>query len=84
MENLVPLDCLVPRGLEHALTKRAEVSGLPVDQLVQNALAQYLGTPLHTLFQVSTSGSLVAGVYDGAVSVGALLRHGDFGLEAVS
>jgi hypothetical protein len=32
-------------------------------------LAEYLGTPIHTLFQVSTSGALVAGIYAGVVSV---------------
>jgi acetolactate decarboxylase len=36
--------------------------------------------PHHTLFQVSTSGSLVKGMYQSAVSVGALKRHGNFGL----
>ncbi|HYZ17219.1 MAG TPA: acetolactate decarboxylase [Candidatus Acidoferrum sp.] len=36
--------------------------------------------PESTLFQVSTSRSLVAGVYDGVVSVADLLHHGDFGL----
>ena len=59
-------------------------TGLPVDHLVQTALAQYLGTSFHTLFQVSTSGSLVAGVFDGAVSVEELLRHGDFGLGTLA
>jgi acetolactate decarboxylase len=35
---------------------------------------------LHNLFQVSTSGALVTGVNAGAISVQALLLHGDFGL----
>ena len=34
----------------------------------------------HTLFQVSTSGALVAGVYDREVTVKSILEHGDFGL----
>ena len=34
----------------------------------------------HTLFQVSTSGALVAGVFSGAVSCRTLLDHGDFGV----
>jgi acetolactate decarboxylase len=34
----------------------------------------------HTLFQVSTSGALVAGLFSGVVSCRALLQHGDFGL----
>ena len=33
-----------------------------------------------TLFQVSTSGALVAGLYQGAVSTAVVLQHGDFGL----
>lgn len=35
---------------------------------------------LHTLYQVSTSGALVQGVYERAVSSRVLLNHGDFGL----
>ena len=37
-------------------------------------------TVTHTLFQVSTSGALVAGVFSGAVSCRTLLDHGDFGV----
>jgi acetolactate decarboxylase len=37
-------------------------------------------TPTHTLFQVSTSGALVAGVYSGMISTEKILQHGDFGL----
>ena len=55
-------------------------SNLSVDELVAKALSEYLKVPLHTLFQVSTSGALVKGIYQGAVSTGELLRHGDFGL----
>jgi acetolactate decarboxylase len=43
-------------------------------------LSQYLAVPVHTLFQVSTSGALVAGVYDREVSAKSILEHGDFGL----
>src|SRR5580700_8931393 len=51
------------------------------DHIVSVALSQWLETPvLHTLFQVSTSAALVEGVYQGAVRVSRLLRHGDFGL----
>ena len=35
---------------------------------------------LHTLFQVSTSRSLVAGKYGGVITCEKLLEHGDFGL----
>jgi acetolactate decarboxylase len=36
--------------------------------------------PVHTLFQVSTTGTLVAGLFGGAVSAAVILQHGDFGL----
>jgi acetolactate decarboxylase len=50
------------------------------DHIVAEALSQSLDTPIHTLFQVSTSAALVEGVYQGAVRVSRLLGHGDFGL----
>ncbi len=50
------------------------------DHIVARALSEYLATPLHTLFQVSTSAALVEGIYQGAVRVSRLLQHGDFGL----
>lgn len=62
------------------LTRRAETNGRAVSSLVSEALASYLGAPLHTLFQVSTSGSLVEGVYSEAVTCATILQHGDFGL----
>src|ERR1700740_1029161 len=34
----------------------------------------------HTLYQVSTATALVEGIYQGAVRVGTLRKHGDFGL----
>jgi acetolactate decarboxylase len=74
------LTCSIPSSLESALERRREQTGASTTQIVQTALAQYFGTPLHTLFQVSTSGSLVAGVFDGAVTVADIERHGDFGL----
>jgi len=55
-------------------------SGAPRDHLVERALSEYLGVEHHTLYQVSTAGALVEGVYQGAVSVGMVREHGDFGL----
>jgi acetolactate decarboxylase len=63
-----------------ALHEQARRSGAPVDHLVNRALAEFLGVGHHTLYQVSTAGALVEGVYQGAVSVGLLREHGDFGL----
>jgi acetolactate decarboxylase len=63
-----------------ALHEHARTSGAPVDHLVERALAEFLGVEHHTLYQVSTAGALVEGVYQGAVSVGVVREHGDFGL----
>jgi acetolactate decarboxylase len=70
----------IPVSLELALKDEIAKTGTDESSIVITALAQYLKTPVHTLFQVSTSGALVAGVYSGAVSVGSLLHHGDTGL----
>jgi acetolactate decarboxylase len=63
-----------------ALDELVRSSGAPRDHLVERALAEYLGVEHHTLYQVSTAGALVEGVYQGAVSVGMVREHGDFGL----
>jgi acetolactate decarboxylase len=48
--------------------------------LVDRALRELLGVETHSLYQVSTAGALVEGLYQGAVSVGVVREHGDFGL----
>jgi acetolactate decarboxylase len=63
-----------------ALEALVRTSGAPRDHLVERALAEYLGIEHHTLYQVSTAGALVEGIYQGAVSVGLVREHGDFGL----
>jgi len=74
------LDMAIPASLKAALdTEVTRIKGTP-SSVVTAALSQYLGVPVHTLFQVSTSGALVAGVYDREVSVKSILEHGDFGL----
>jgi acetolactate decarboxylase len=74
------LNTIVPASLLSALHAEARRTGQTASSVVTAALAQYLGTPIHTLFQVSTSGALVAGIYSGVVSVQSILTHGDFGL----
>src|SRR5271168_3453529 len=59
---------------------RAASGGESLSHIVTVALSQYLNKPIHTLFQISTSGALVAGIYSGAVSSGLILEDGDFGL----
>ncbi len=51
-----------------------------MDHLVRSALADYLQVEHGTLFQVSTAGALVEGLYRGEVTIGDLREHGDFGL----
>ena len=72
--------CNVPDSLYKALVQTMSKDQVSCDQILADALSQYLGKPLHTLFQVSTSAALVEGLYQGAVQVSRLLRHGNFGL----
>ena len=63
-----------------ALSEMSVRSGAPVGHLVNRALSEFLGVGHHTLYQVSTAGALVEGVYQGAISVATVREHGDFGL----
>jgi acetolactate decarboxylase len=74
------ITCNLPDSLYDALVERMEADKANCDHVVSMALSQCLGRPIHTLFQVSTSAALVEGLYQGAVRVLRLLRHGDFGL----
>jgi acetolactate decarboxylase len=74
------LRCRIPAGLWDALEHRSRETGEPVRHLVAAALADFLDVDHQTIFQVSTVGALVEGVYEGAVRVGTLREHGDFGL----
>jgi acetolactate decarboxylase len=74
------LDTTIPTSLKAALDAEVARTKRTLSSVVTAALSEYLGVPVHTLFQVSTSGALVAGVYDREVSVKAILEHGDFGL----
>jgi acetolactate decarboxylase len=74
------ITCSLPDSLYGALVERMGTDKTSCDHVVSMALSQSLGRPIHTLFQVSTSAALVEGLYQGAVRVSRLLRHGDFGL----
>jgi acetolactate decarboxylase len=74
------LDAVIPASLKGELDAEVARTKRTVSSVVTAALAQYLEKPIHTVFQVSTSGALVAGVYDREVSVRAILEHGNFGL----
>ncbi len=73
------LTCQISQSLWDALQRRVS-EGEPLAHLVSRALADALQVDHGTLFQVSTTGALVEGIYDGVVSVGTLKEHGDFGL----
>ncbi|HEY6635303.1 MAG TPA: acetolactate decarboxylase, partial [Acidimicrobiia bacterium] len=62
------------------LQRRQRGSGTSISQQVDEALSEALQLERHSLFQVSTSNALAQGVFSGAVTVGELRRHGDFGL----
>jgi acetolactate decarboxylase len=76
MPMLVPIS----KSLQTVLEKLSRETGEPISQLVSSALSRCFGVPHHTLFQVSTSGALVQGIYERAVSSRFLLNYGDFGL----
>lgn len=67
-------------GIWRALQDRCAQSGDSVNHLITQALAEALDVDYRTIHQVSTSGALVQGVYQGCVRVEDILRHGDFGL----
>jgi acetolactate decarboxylase len=77
---MVQISADIPASLKAALEEKAARDSGGVSSIITAALAHYLEKPIHTVFQVSTSGALVAGVYDREVSVQTLLEHGDFGL----
>lgn len=74
------ITCQIPDSLYAALQRRMNVENETCDHIVAVALSQGLATPIHTLFQVSTSAALVEGIYQGALRVSRLLSEGDFGL----
>ena len=74
------LSCEISQSLMDALQTRVRTTGEPLNHIVMRALADHLGIPHATLFQVSTSGALVEGISQGVVTVGELKRHGDLGL----
>lgn len=62
------------------LKRRNQETGTSLSRLTDDALCRAFELERHTLFQVSTSNALAQGVFSGAVTVGELRRHGDFGL----
>src|SRR5262245_27018304 len=63
-----------------SLLARQVQTGESLSHIIMSSLADALDVEHSTLFQVSTAGALVKGVYDGVVTIGELKQHGDFGL----
>jgi acetolactate decarboxylase len=74
------LNCYVSKSLMQALAARRAQTGESLSHIVMSSLADTLDVDHSTLFQVSTVGALVKGVFDGIVTIGELKQHGDFGL----
>jgi acetolactate decarboxylase len=74
------LNCEISHSLQVALEERSKTTGESIPRIVATSLSRVLDMPVHTLFQVSTSGALVQGIYERAVSSAFLLNYGDFGL----
>lgn len=74
------IEAAISDFLWDALRRRVEFKEQTQSQIISQALAQYLQNDAETIFQVSTSMSLVEGVYRGAVPVSVLKQHGDLGL----
>src|SRR5580700_5252072 len=77
--SMPTLTVVIPSSLDIAARDGASSRGTSLDNLVGAALAEYLDTNRHRMYQISTSTALVDGVAQGAVSAQRLLEHGDFG-----
>lgn len=75
-----PIHCNVSNSLWRSLQERQHTTGESVQHIVRQALADYLQVDHRTLFQISTTGALVEGLYKGEVTIGLLKQYGDFGL----
>jgi acetolactate decarboxylase len=77
---LIPLSCRISPSLWQAIERRQNATGDSIDHIVRSALADYLQVEQSTLFQISTTGALIEGLYRGEVTVAMLREHGDLGL----
>lgn len=72
----------IPASLIARLQRHADEHDRRIDAVVADAIRRLLDRAAHTVFQVSSAGARVEGVYSGAATVGVLRAHGDFGLGA--
>jgi acetolactate decarboxylase len=74
------LELEISQSVWRELQRRQAETGDDLSQIADSALASAFELERHSLFQVSTSNALVQGVFAGAITVGELRNHGDFGL----
>ncbi|MEH6524615.1 MAG: acetolactate decarboxylase [Sneathiella sp.] len=74
------LNCRVSESVWSALQKEVERTGDSLSHILEKTVSTALGLEHHSIFQVSTSGALVQGVFQGCTRVSDLKSHGDFGL----
>ncbi len=74
------LSCRISNSLWDALRNEAKRTGQSISHVVQRALATELDLEHHSIFQVSTSGAVVGGIFQGCTTIGDVKRHGDLGI----
>ena len=70
----------IGNDLFKALSIKCQEREESLNHYICRLLAEELDIDYHTIYQVSTTGALVKGVYKGCVKVGDIIRHGDFGI----
>ncbi len=74
------LKCRISHTTWSAIQEEVKRTGDSVSHVVEQAVTSSMGLEHHSIFQVSTTGALVQGVYQGCTRVRDLKAHGDFGL----
>jgi acetolactate decarboxylase len=74
------LNLTIPRDLWRILDLHAQHTSQKPEQVIHNAIAEYVQGTQDALYQISTSTALVEGVADGAVDCAELKKYGDLGL----
>ena len=74
------LTCSIPEPLAREIWKHCRATGQSIGKVVASALAEHLQSDHSAIYQVSTAGALVHGLYKGDTTIASLREHGDFGL----
>jgi acetolactate decarboxylase len=74
------LICRVSESIWAALQQEVDRTGDSLSHTLEKIVSSALGLDHHSIFQVSTSGALVQGVFQGCTRISDLKSHGDFGL----